>query len=92
MFLASLETRSFRFNAFDVTEDGAILALKAGLKKHAQRYLAHEPEMHDRWVENTAQDANVTAFNVGDCFRDYTLISNSNEPYHYTTPDNVRTD
>jgi hypothetical protein len=92
VFHANLETRSFRFNAFDITAEGAILALKAGLQKHATQYLAHEPEKIDQWVQSLAQDANVTAFKAGDCFRDYTVIVRSSDPAPSPDADNVRPD
>jgi hypothetical protein len=66
MFLASLETSHFSFNALDTTEKKAIAALKRGLKIHCNQYNVYAEEMWATYKD----DVNVFPIELGGALRD----------------------
>jgi hypothetical protein len=68
MFVASIRTRHFDFQALGVDAQHAIAALRAGLLAHAKQY-----SLDDDFV--SIDDVNVFEMVPGCCYRDYSMVS-----------------
>lgn len=73
IFVASVDTRSFSFEAYGQTEDKAMDALKIGLEKHKSQH----PTVGKYWVTEVCGDANVREVAFGTCLRDREILTRS---------------
>lgn len=64
-FRASLETRNFHFEAFDVTEAAARETLRLGLLHHARDYAIPAD-----WLKEFVDDIHVAEIGLGTVLRD----------------------
>jgi hypothetical protein len=65
MWLATLDTRNFHFEAIDIGKSLAWSALVQGLKEHGRQYRC-DPD----WFAEYLDDINVRAIDCGVCHRD----------------------
>jgi hypothetical protein len=65
VWLATLSTRHFNFEAAGLTEDEAREALAFGLVHHANQH-----SLDENWTFDMLNDASIRALNLGACTRD----------------------
>jgi hypothetical protein len=70
MWLATLGTRHFDFEAAALTEAGARDALAAGLAHHAAQH-----DLDPEWVTDMLEDASIRALTLDACYRDHNQIT-----------------
>lgn len=74
MYWATLETRNFSFTAFGFTPEDALDTMRATWEEHARQTGAN-------WTwEDVAEDVAITFTRVGDGWRDFDLLTNTNQP------------
>lgn len=74
MYWATLETTSFRFDAFGFTPEDALETLRETWEEHARQTGAYFT-----W-EELAPDTGVTFTRVGDGWRGFDLLTSGNKP------------
>jgi hypothetical protein len=70
VWLATLSTRHFDFEAVGNTRDEASDALSAGLAHHANQH-----DLDENWTFDMLCDAGIRVLNLGACYRDLTQIT-----------------
>lgn len=71
MFIATLETRNFTFEACNVSNQLAFETLRTALVKHAQQY---EIADVDAWLREVQQDIEIRELRFGKAYRDGALL------------------
>lgn len=67
LYRASVDTHNFSFETYGHSSSSALVCLRQGLFKHAEKFAINPAKP---WVDEVAADANVTMYTFGEAYRD----------------------